>query len=295
MEFLNPFEQQVKMMVSLHETMCQDDYTNRMYMEHEKIGIPFWKAQFMELQTSYLDACDIIHEADEYPIDHDDFRYVVRSIALKAAVTLAEIRGVSLKKIADDMIAIHRKKNHDYSPKGMFGNFKVSHLIGIPAWKGCFIRLQDKYTRACNLIRRDGDRLVTNESLEDTLLDLANYALICLTLFFEVEAIEKAKAEIPKLEVPAMWKFDDECKCGAPCEDKTPCDAKTPWDDLGDALEQAVQEWNETNPKKPLTLSGEEEKPHDGIGYRSGKPEIYRPIYPTVCKCKEPCPATDTY
>ncbi|MFP4629399.1 MAG: hypothetical protein ACLFMQ_01615, partial [Desulfohalobiaceae bacterium] len=43
------------------------------------------------------------------------------------------------------------------------------------------IRLQDKYTRCCNLIRGK-EQMVKDEALEDTLLDLANYAVIVLCL-----------------------------------------------------------------------------------------------------------------
>lgn len=80
------------------------------------------------------------------------------------------------------MLEIHLAKNHDYSPKGAFGNFGESEKVGVPAWKGAFIRLQDKYTRACNLIARDEQAAVEDEKLDDTLLDLANYAVIVMCL-----------------------------------------------------------------------------------------------------------------
>ena len=79
------------------------------------------------------------------------------------------------------MQKVHDAKNNDYSPEGQFGNFAESEKVGVPAWKGAFIRLQDKYTRACNLIRGK-EQMVADEKLEDTLLDLANYAVIILCL-----------------------------------------------------------------------------------------------------------------
>lgn len=83
--------------------------------------------------------------------------------------------------ILKEMQEIHDAKNHDYSPEGEFGNFAESEKIGIPGWKGAFVRLQDKYTRACNLIAGK-EAQVKDEALEDTLLDLANYAVIVLAL-----------------------------------------------------------------------------------------------------------------
>lgn len=85
------------------------------------------------------------------------------------------------ENILDEMREIHEAKNNDYSPEGEFGNFSESERVGVEAWKGAFIRLQDKYTRACNLIRGK-DQMVKNETLSDTLLDLANYAVIVLCL-----------------------------------------------------------------------------------------------------------------
>ena len=88
----------------------------------------------------------------------------------------------TFEKIIGKMLEVHKAKNHDYSAKGQFGNFGESEKIGIPAWKGAFVRLTDKYVRAQNLIARDGQAKVLDEKLEDTLLDLANYAVIVLCL-----------------------------------------------------------------------------------------------------------------
>ena len=102
-------------------------------------------------------------------------------------------------EVLEKMRQIHEAKNHDYSPEGEWGNFRESEKIGIPAWKGAFVRLQDKYTRACNLVR-GREAMVRDETLEDTLLDLANYAAIVLCLLKEQLREEK------KDEMPALWK-----------------------------------------------------------------------------------------
>jgi hypothetical protein len=56
--------------------------------------------------------------------------------------------------------------------------------MGIPAWKGCLIRLSDKFSRLCSFARKE-DYQVKDESIEDTLLDNAIYSLICILLYRE--------------------------------------------------------------------------------------------------------------
>ena len=93
---------------------------------------------------------------------------------------------MKFNEILEKMREIYDAKNYDYSGGDEFGNFKESERIGVPSWKGAFIRLQDKYSRACNLIKiGEENRKVMDEKLEDTLLDLANYAVIVLSLLTE--------------------------------------------------------------------------------------------------------------
>jgi len=88
-------------------------------------------------------------------------------------------------EVIDRMTSIHKKKDADYSgDNSSLGNFRESEKLGIPAWVGAFVRLQDKYARACNLIR-SSVAVVEDETLEDTLIDLANYAVIVLCLLKE--------------------------------------------------------------------------------------------------------------
>ena len=97
----------------------------------------------------------------------------------------------TFETILKSMQEIHDRKNHDYSPEGEFGNFAESEKIGIPGWKGAFVRLQDKYTRACNLISGKESKVI-EETLEDTLIDLANYSVIVLAL----REMARAKMEV---------------------------------------------------------------------------------------------------
>lgn len=79
------------------------------------------------------------------------------------------------------MSEIFKKKNHDYSGDDPFSNFKQSERIGIPAWKGCLIRLFDKFSRLCQLAKK-GTMEVKNETFEDTCMDMAVYSLILILL-----------------------------------------------------------------------------------------------------------------
>ena len=88
-------------------------------------------------------------------------------------------------KLLDELKEIHSNKNYDYSGEGdPFRNLKLSEMMGIPAWKGCLVRMSDKFSRLCSFAKKE-EYKVKNESIEDTLKDLAIYSLICVILFKE--------------------------------------------------------------------------------------------------------------
>jgi len=84
--------------------------------------------------------------------------------------------------IVEEILELHEKKDNDYAGGEELSNFKEALRINIPAWKGAFIRLQDKYIRCCNLIS-GVERKVDDESFEDTLQDLGSYSIIVLALY----------------------------------------------------------------------------------------------------------------
>jgi len=89
-------------------------------------------------------------------------------------------------KIIEEMKETHSNKSHDYAGKDVdpFANLKLSKKMGIPYWKGCLVRIGDKFSRLCAFARQKECK-VKDESVEDTLLDLANYAIICRILYRE--------------------------------------------------------------------------------------------------------------
>ena len=79
--------------------------------------------------------------------------------------------------------ALHWQKSIDYGTDGdTYQNFRGSAKMGIPPWKGAFIRLQDKVQRICKFAK---DGKLANESVIDSFNDLAVYAIICRLLFEE--------------------------------------------------------------------------------------------------------------
>lgn len=83
-------------------------------------------------------------------------------------------------ELLDKMKEIHYAKDHDYAGDVPFSNFRKSESFGVSAWKGAMVRMSDKWSRLCTLSTKDA--MVKDERFEDTLLDLANYALIIYIL-----------------------------------------------------------------------------------------------------------------
>lgn len=107
-------------------------------------------------------------------------------------------------EVLEKMKEIYDAKRQEYLPEEELGNFRESIKIGIPPWKGAFVRLQDKYLKACNLILgKEPDS--GNKELVDTLLDLANYAVITLCLLSE----KWAQKDISKTSRWLRYKIGD--------------------------------------------------------------------------------------
>ena len=77
------------------------------------------------------------------------------------------------QKIYDELLAILVKKQIDYGP------YNIWHAPG-GATNGLMVRMSDKIERLKNLIYSPKSEKPKNESLEDSFVDLANYAIIAL-------------------------------------------------------------------------------------------------------------------
>ena len=76
-----------------------------------------------------------------------------------------------LQKILNELSTLMVRKHEDYGP------YNIAHAPG-GAMNGLIVRMHDKMTRLENLHYK-GDT-PNYESIEDTLIDLANYAIIGL-------------------------------------------------------------------------------------------------------------------
>jgi len=86
---------------------------------------------------------------------------------------------VYYSRFADDMRRLISRKQHDYSTESdVFCNLKSVETLGICSVEtGVLTRMMDKMGRLSNLIK-DRNPLCDDESLRDTLLDLANYSVL---------------------------------------------------------------------------------------------------------------------
>jgi len=78
----------------------------------------------------------------------------------------------------DKMKEIHAQKNHDYAgEEDPFKNFRMCENMGLCSVEtGIMVRMSDKMSRIANLLEKEN--AVKDESITDTLIDLANYSII---------------------------------------------------------------------------------------------------------------------
>ena len=85
----------------------------------------------------------------------------------------AETKQQRFRQMTDEMANLYEKKNADYGDS--FG--ETYRRLGLIS---AVTRIQDKCNRLCNLAVNKGGQQVKDESLRDTLIDLANYAIMTL-------------------------------------------------------------------------------------------------------------------
>lgn len=79
------------------------------------------------------------------------------------------------KALTARMLDITTKKNNDYGgATDPFKNFRAFEELGI------LVRMSDKFARLRTALVEKREFMVSDESIEDTCIDLANYALLLL-------------------------------------------------------------------------------------------------------------------
>jgi hypothetical protein len=125
--------------------------------------------------------------------------------------------------ILDNMQKVYEAKDNDYSATGLpMGNLRKCEDAGIDAWRGCLVRIGDKISRLENFLK-EKEYLVISEKAEDTVVDLANYAILMSCLLEEIKKpysdyylniTEQAQARLQKLSYycvfqAMLWKDND--------------------------------------------------------------------------------------
>lgn len=89
--------------------------------------------------------------------------------------------------ILKEMSELHARKSIDYGrTDDPYANVAASTDFGIPAWVGAMVRANDKVRRIQKAAAQAtaGESVsLANEGIEDSLLDLATYAIIALVLY----------------------------------------------------------------------------------------------------------------
>jgi hypothetical protein len=101
----------------------------------------------------------------------------------KEYLTILDELGPGCAKVIKELRELHVKKSADYgTDEDALANLRGSEDIGLPAWKGAWVRAKDKVFRMDSFCRNGR---LENEGVEDTLKDLASYCCIVLKLFRE--------------------------------------------------------------------------------------------------------------
>lgn len=113
---------------------------------------------------------------------------------------LPDIGNPRFLALLDEMRDTHIRKAAGYSGSDnpdTFANFREAEKWGVEDWRGCLVRMGDKYRRLQNLTRDPANDLV-GENVRDTAMDLANYALIYVCL------AEQAMSNAPELPLDVL-------------------------------------------------------------------------------------------
>lgn len=80
------------------------------------------------------------------------------------------------RKWEESKLKVSRAKRSDYSgDEDVLSNFKMSEQVGVRPEKAILVRITDKLARIGQLLDKE-ESSVPDETITDTMLDLANYA-----------------------------------------------------------------------------------------------------------------------
>lgn len=86
----------------------------------------------------------------------------------------------AFRAVLAEMLRVHIAKSHDYGTgEDIYANYTAAEEIGVPAWKSCFVRALEKVQRLKGAF---GGKVLKNENIQDSLIDLANQIVITKVL-----------------------------------------------------------------------------------------------------------------
>lgn len=108
----------------------------------------------------------------------------------------------SVVSLLDRMKAVYEAKDSDYSENDLpMGNLIESLELGIEPWKGVLLRIGDKKRRIGSFVKKLNFQ-VKDEAVDDTLVDMSNYAMLGYVLWKQ-----KYQESSSNVETEYAWKF----------------------------------------------------------------------------------------
>lgn len=98
-------------------------------------------------------------------------------------------RIMNFKEIADEIVEILEKKNLDYGDSFS----KTINEYGLIAY---LLRIDDKISRIKSINKKNGEHLVVDESIEDTIKDIAGYSILMLNYLKNKGLADEVVSEI---------------------------------------------------------------------------------------------------
>ena len=149
-----------------HDTKCEGIYCDDAFVEYLE--------QNIEVNESDLKTVEIKEKANTKETLQetlDEVKETLQKTLDKVKEPVENEFMEEYKKIVTETMELCVKKNKDYgsSVEDTFEKFgDISYIV----------RITDKYNRICSLLNREGE--VKDESIDDTIRDMANYAFLWL-------------------------------------------------------------------------------------------------------------------
>jgi len=86
------------------------------------------------------------------------------------------------QEIQKEHFQLHKAKNHDYAAKDYVSNLVACKSFGVDPLIGIVVRLTDKISRLASFCEQ-GTLKVKDEKIEDTLNDIAVYAILARIVY----------------------------------------------------------------------------------------------------------------